>query len=196
MHDVLDTEQIDYRREKPWPQNYKAFIRDTLGRHLADEFFRQGTFRLSYERCHQDIFATYEELIDSISGRVIAGAERCVDRAFERMVDAFKSAVELPSVHPYKNHLWPFPLPDDLTYLYFSEIVSEYSKEHILEHIFEDHYQDRYESFNAFIHFLGMNMVVGLLNGAEDTLGEIYRSFILGIPLPVARRSPQILKTW
>jgi len=196
MHDVLDTERIDYGREIPWPQKFKAVIRERLGAYVIDQFVREKGFASLYQKAYRDIWPDYGSFVQAMANAAVIGAENGADRALEKMARTLDVGEPLPILGSYVHHLWPFPAPAEIREAVRSAIVEEYSREHLLEHAFEDHYRDQWPDFMAFIAGLADNMVQGLLNGAEDMLAAYYVSFLKGIPLPVARRRPLLLKTW
>jgi len=196
MHDVLDTERLDYGREIPWPQHFKAEIRKRLGAYLTEQFIREKGFASLYQKAYQDIWPDYRAFVQAMANATVIGAENGADRALEKMARTLDVGESLPTLGSYVHHLWPFPLPDEVREIINSAIVEEYAREHLLEHAFDDHYRDRWPDFMAFITGMADNMVQGLLNGAEDMLAAFYGSFLKGAPLPVARRRPLLLKTW
>jgi hypothetical protein len=127
---------------------------------------------------------------------VIIGAEKGADLALEKMARALSDGQPLPTFASYFHHLWPFPVHDEIREAIHSAIVEEYAREHLLEHAFEDYYRGRWLGFSSFIAGLADNIVLGLFNGAEDMLADLYVSFLKSVPLPVARRRPMLLKIW
>jgi len=196
MHDVLDTERIDYGREIPWPQKFKAVIRERLGAYVIDQFAGGKSFAGLYQKAYRDIWPDYRSFVQVLANAAVIGAENGADQALEKMARALAKGEPLPILGSYVHHLWPFPAPAEIGEAVRSAIVEEYAREHLLEHAFEDHYLGRWPDFTTFIAELADNLVLGLLNGAEDILAAYYVCFLKGAPLPVARRRPMLLKTW
>jgi hypothetical protein len=86
--------------------------------------------------------------------------------------------------------LWPEPFDEELREELHQEITAEYRESHALEHLHEDHYLGKLE-FEDFISRAAELMVVGGINGADDSLAAVYRALLDGSQLPTARRRPR-----
>ena len=75
-------------------------------------------------------------------------------------------------------------------------VIDEYSQDNVYQHAYESYYQRKLPGFDEFIAQLAQTVVTGAMNGADDTLEAIYRSFMASRPLPPARRYPRRLKLW
>ena len=73
------------------------------------------------------------------------------------------------------------------------EIRAEYRESHALEHLHEDHYLGEL-GFGDFVDRAAELVIVGGVNGADDSLAAVYRALLDGSPLPNARRRPRRIR--
>jgi hypothetical protein len=84
-------------------------------------------------------------------------------------------------------------MDQDLKEALHQRVFHEFRDHHAYEHIFEDHYNGEGD-FDDFMHEIADRVVAGAVKGVDKTLGNIYRSFLMGKPLPPARRYPKRLR--
>jgi hypothetical protein len=97
---------------------------------------------------------------------------------------------DLPLARVRARYLWPQPFDEELKAELRQEITAEYRESHALEHLHEDHYLGKL-GFEDFINRAAELLVVGGINGADDSLATVYRALLDGSPLPTARRRPR-----
>ena len=118
---------------------------------------------------------------------VVIGSENEIDNILEEVYAAFRRNIPLPEKRLYGRYFWPESFDKDLKNELHQIIFEEFRNHHAYIHIHEDHYQSNL-SFDEFIDKIATLVIVGAVNGADDTIGNIYRSFLASSPLPTTRR--------
>lgn len=196
MHDIPDTDDEDSKAEVFWPDSYKEVIRREQHKVVLAAFGRGNGFKGIYETSFADKYSSFEEFAETIATKVVIGAEVGSDDAFDEIYSSFAQAHPLPRPRRYASYLWPGALPPKAQEELKEAIAQEYRRQHSYEHAYEDHYQGQFASLDDFIRQVAELVTLGAINGADNTLSEIYRSFVTGCPLPPARRHPRRLKGW
>ena len=196
MHFMPDTEDEDSAAETFWPEDYKQVIREDVRAAIAAQLSGGKRFRRVYRRGYADRFSSYEQFLDRIADMAAIGAENGADNAFDEIVDAFLEEDALPELGRYVSYLWPESLPREVRERLRKVIVDEYSEDDIYRFAYNAGYKSDYPSFDEYLNQVAYLVMTGMMNGANDTLERIYRSFIgLDRLLPV-RRYPRRLKMW
>lgn len=195
MHDIPDTEDTDSAAERFWPEGYKKLIRAELKETLSHKLLEGKPFKGVYEQRFVRKYADHGQFLVRLAEMMAIGAENGADDAFDEAIRACYRHLPLPEGRPLARYYWQDGLPVEFRQSLHRAVVEEYSREHSLEHLYEDYYQDRYRDFKSFVASLADLMVIGGVNGADEILGRLLRSFIIERPLPPARRHPRRLKT-
>lgn len=193
MHDLPDTDDADASAERFWPEKYKTIIREGLKRSFAELVFAAAAFRTVYVSSYRDRFNSYEDFVERLAEMVVIGAENGVDLILSEVYDAFRSDSPLPGGRYYARYLWPEAFTEELKRELTAGAFEEFDNHHAYVHIHEDHYKSGLP-FHEFIERISGLVVNGAVNGADDTLGNIYRAFIDRAPLPTVRRRPRQLR--
>jgi 3-oxoacyl-[acyl-carrier protein] reductase len=187
MHDLPDTEDADAAAERYWPEEYKDLIRTHLKQAFLTQFHEAEAFTAVYEQNYSNRFSSYDQFVDRLAEMIAIGAENGVDDVLEEVYASFRRNTPIPDKRHQAVYLWPEPLAGDLKQQLHGKVFEEFRNHHTYEHIHEDHYQTDL-SFDDFIDQIAALVVVGAANGADDSLGKVYRSFLSAAPLPPARR--------
>ena len=187
MHDLPDTEDADAAAERYWPEGYKEIIREKVGQSLAVEMLKAEAFKPAWEENYTNKFDTYERFINRLAEMVVIGAEKGTDEMFEEIYQSFRKDAPLPEPRKRARYLWPEPFTPDIKDEVHRKLIEEYGGHHAYEHIHEDHYEN-IMNYETFINQVADLALVGAINGADNTLEGIYRSFLAASPLPPARR--------
>jgi hypothetical protein len=190
MHEMPDTEGVDAAAERFWPEGYKERIRHVVKQRVVDSLSEAGSFEQVYERHYTAALESYPSFVERVAEIMMIGAENGTDGAFGEIHSAMRKGLDLPTVRVRARYLWPEPFDEGLKEELRQEIVAEYRQSHALEHLHEDHYLGKLE-FEDFIIRAAELLVVGGINGADDSLAAVYRALLGGSPLPTARRRPR-----
>lgn len=190
MHDLPDTEDADAAAERYWPEGYKDIIREKIGPCTAGQILEAGAFKSAYEENYSKKFDTYEEFVNRLAEMVTIGAEKGADKIFEEVYSSFRKDAPLPETRVRARYLWPEPFDRAIKDTVHQKLFEEYSGHHAYEHIHEDHYEEIMD-FESFINQVADLVLMGAINGADDTLEAIYKAFLTASPLPPARRKPR-----
>jgi len=191
-----DTEDEDSAAETFWPEGYKQVIREDVRQAVAAQLNGKKRFRRVYRKAYADRFSTHDQFLDRVADMVAIGAENGADDAFDEIVDAFLEEEALPEPRRYVSYLWPQPLPSDVRERLRRVIVDEYSEDNVYLFTYRVGYHRDYASLDEYLNEVAEVVMTGVVNGANDTLGRIYHSFMsLDRLLPV-RRYPRRLKMW
>jgi len=193
MHDIPDTEETDAAAERYWPEGYKSVIKGRVGRAFAAQVQEAGAFKAVYDALYHEEFKNYERFVDRLAEMVVIGAENGADETFEEIYASFRNQTALPESRAPAHYLWPESFSPDLKNELKQNVFEEYSHHHAYEHIHEDHYQGILD-FESFINQVAGLVVTGAVNGADDAMSRIYRSFLSAAPLPPARRRPKRIR--
>ena len=196
MHYMPDTEDEDSAAETFWPEGYKQVIRDDVPKAVAVQIStRKGLWHV-YQQRYRERFLDYSHFLDKISDMVAIGAENGTDDAFDEIVDAFLMEETLPGIRMYTRYLWPQVFPQETKGKLWQIIVDEYSPDDVYNFAYKVGYQNDFPSFDAYINQVAQLVITGAMNGANDVLEAVYRSFVYLGPLSPVRRHPRRLKTW
>jgi len=194
MHDMPDTEDEDAAAERYWPDAYKNLIRTRLSQTFTGRFQEADAFQSVYEKHYKDRFDGYDRFVERLAEMVVIGAENGADAIFEEITFSFRHDVPLPEKRIHCRYFWPEPFSETLKNELHQKVVEEFRNHHAYIHIHEDHHCQSNLSFDEFIDRVAVLLVAGATNGADDTLGRIYRSFLTASPLPPSRRRPRRLR--
>jgi len=190
MHEMPDTEGADAASERLWPEGYKHRIRHAVTQRMVDKLTEAGAFEQVYESHYTAVLESYPSFVERVAEIVTIGAENGTDGAFGEIQSAMRRGLDPPLARVRVRYLWPEPFDEELKAELRHEITAEYRESHALEHLHEDHYLGKLE-FEDFINRAAELLVVGGINGADDSLAAAYRAFLAGSPLPMARRRPR-----
>ncbi len=190
MHDMPDTDEADAAAERYWPEEYKWIIKTDLRQSFEAALRGTGAFSGVYERSYSDQFDSYEAFVLRLAEGVAIGSENGADNILEEIHGAFRRNEPIPENRLFAIYFWPQPFDEGLKKTLHREVFEEFSAHHSYQHIYEDHF-DRHISFDEFIDRLARLVVNGAMNGADKTIGDIYRAFLWGAPLPGFRRRPK-----
>lgn len=193
MHDLPDTEDADAAAERYWPEAYKDLIRTHLKQALLVQFHEAEAFTAVYEKNYTNRFGSYDQFVDRLAEMVVIGAENGIDDILEEVYASFRRNTPIPDKRLHAVYFWPEPLAEDLKKELQGKVFEAFRNHHTYAHIHEDHYQSNL-SFDDFIDQIAALVVAGAVNGADDSLGNIYRSFLSASPLPPARRRPRRIR--
>jgi hypothetical protein len=193
MHDLPDTEDADAAAERYWPEAYKDLIRIHLKQALSAQFHEAEAFTAVYEKNYTNRFGSYDQFVDRLAEMVVIGAENGVDDILEEVYASFRRNTPIPDKRLHAVYFWPEPLAEDLKKELHGKVFEEFRNHHTYTHIHEDHYLSDL-SFDDFMDQIAALVVTGAVNGADDSLGNIYRSFLSASPLPPARRRPRRIR--
>lgn len=194
MHDIPDTEDQDADAEKYWPANFKQIIRTRLKDSFTIKVTESSAFTAIHNNYYKEYFDSYEEFVSRLGEIVLIGAENGADEIFDEIYNSFFRETDLPDVRTCANYFWPQPLSDEIKKELHQAVFEEYRGFHDYVHIFEDHINSKYQSFDEFINRIAALVVTGAVNGADDSIGKIYHSFLTGTALPILRRYPRRVK--
>jgi hypothetical protein len=190
MHEMPDTEGVDAASERFWPEGYKERIRQVVTQRVVDRLSEACAFEKVYENHYTTALESYPRFVERVAEIVTIGAENGTDGAFGEIHWAMRRGLDPPLARVRARYLWPEPFDEELKEELRDEITAEYRESHALEHLHEDHYLGKLE-FEEFIGRAAELLVVGGINGADDSLAAVYRAMLAGSPLPPARRRPR-----
>ena len=195
MHYLPDTSDEDAASERYWPDGFKQVIREEVGQAVRPELNEQ-TLGPIYTHKYFHRYPNLETFIDRIADLVVIGAENGADLGFEAIYKSFLNESPLPQAKPYSSYFWPHFLTTEHKEKIRKAVAAAYSQDEGFQYAFQDGYAQKYEHFAAFIKEISRLMVEGMVNGVDDMLGNIYRSFLADKDLPMGRRNPKRLKDW
>jgi len=190
MHEMPDTEGVDAAAERYWPEGYKERIRHAVTQRVVDRLSEAGAFEQVYESHYTAALEGYPNFVERVAEIVTIGTENGTDGAFGEITSAMRKGIDPPMARVRARYLWPEPFDEELKAELRQEITAEYRESHALEHLHEDHYLGKL-GFEEFINRAAELLVVGGINGADDSLATVYRALLNGSPLPRARRRPR-----
>ena len=196
MHYMPDTEDEDSAAEKFWPEGYKQVIREEVRRAIATQLNRKKRFRRVYRQGYSERFSSYEEFLDKVADMVAIGAENGADDAFDEVVDSLMEEEALPELRRYTGYFWPNALPRDVRKDLHRVIIDEYSQDDVYRFAYSVGYKNDFSTFDEYIDRVAELVESGAMNGANDALEGIYRSFMELNRLTPVRRYPRRLKMW
>ena len=196
MHYMPDTEDEDSAAETFWPEGYKQVIREDVRQVIGAQLNDKKRFSHIYQRGYGEKYPDYGQFLNKIADMVTIGAENGADDSFDDIIDSFLAEAVLPAVRRHVRYFWPQALNPAVKKRLQRIIVDEYGQDDVYSFAYRIGYKNDYPSFNAYINQVAELVVTGAINGADDMLEAIYKSFATLNPLPPARRHPRRLKTW
>lgn len=205
MHFMPDTEEEDSAAETFWPEGYKQVIREVSRQLIGAQLNDGKSLKHIYQQQYSEKYTDLNQFIGRIADMVAIGAENGADDAFDDIISSFLTESPLPEVRRYADYFWPQALPPKAKKRLEQVIVDEYSQDNIYSHAYKVGYgcnardnanKGSYRSFDEFINRVVELVETEAVNGADDMLEAIYRSFLTRCPLPPARRHPRRLKSW
>ena len=196
MHFMPDTEDADSAAERFWPEGYKQVIRQDFRQAVAAKFNAGTKLRHVYQQQYSEKFADLDEFVSKIADMIAIGAENGADNAFDEIMEAFLVEDPLPEGRRYARYFEPQSFSRSIKNNLAQIVIDEYSQDNVYQHAYESYYQRKLPGFDEFIAQVAQTVVTGAMNGADDTLEAIYRSFMTSRPLAPARRYPRRLKLW
>jgi len=196
MHFMPDTEDEDSAAETFWPEGYKQVIREDFRELIGKKLNEGKPLRHLYQQRYTEKYSDLGQFGNKIADMVAIGTENGADDAFDEIVDAFLSESPLPQIPKYACYFWPKVFSKEAKQKLHQTIIDEYSQDDIYQHAYKVGYQNTYQTFDEYINQVAKIVITGALNGTDDMLEAIYKSFAPLYPLPPARRRPRRLKQW
>jgi len=193
---MLDTEDADSTAERFWPEGYKQVIREDVRQSVGAELGDGKKLRHIFHQLYSEKYPDLSQFVNKIADMIAVGAENGADDTFEELMEAFLVEDPLPEGREYASYFWPQAFSPSIKNVLTQVIVGEYSQDNIYQHAYDSYYQAEFRSFDEFIDQVTRTVVIGAMNGADDMVAAIYRSFVTPHPLPPARRYPRRLKLW
>jgi hypothetical protein len=196
MHFMPDTEDEDSAAERFWPEGYKQVLREDFYQLIGAQLNDGKKLGHVYQQRYAERFSDLNQFTNKIASMVAVGAENGADGAFEDMMEAFLVESTLPEERKYFSYFWPQSFPPSIKNKLTQVIFDEYSQDDVYQHAYDAIYQDKFADFDEFINYVTRSVMIGTMNGADDMVATVYRSFVTPSPLPPARRYPRRLKLW
>jgi len=196
MHFMPDTEDEDSASETFWPEGYKQIIREDVTILVREELLKEKPFANVYEQGYKAKFLGHIQFLEKVADMVAVGAENGADDAFDTVIDAFLTEASLPQLRAYAHYSQPCVISEELKQKLKRNIIEEYSQDNVYVHAYKVGYTKRYPSFNEYINWIADLVITGAMNGADDILENMYRSFMKLAPIMPVRRHPRRLKMW
>ncbi len=196
MHFMPDTEDTDSAAERFWPEGYKQVIREDVRQSVGAKLGDGKTLKHIYQRLYSEKYPDLAQFVSKIADMITVGAENGADDAFEELMEAFLVEASLPDERRYARYFWPQAFSPRIKKRLQQVIIAEYSRDNIYQHAYDSYYQRKFRSFDGFIAQAARRVITGAVNGADDMVEAIYRSFVIPHSLPPARRYPRRLKLW
>lgn len=205
MHFMPDTEDADSAAETFWPEGFKQVIREDIRQLIGAQLNDGKKLRHIYQQRYPEKFTDLNQFVNRIADMIVIGTENGADDAFGDIITAFLTESPLSEGRRYADYFWPQALPQKAKKRLQQVIVDEYSQDEVYSHAYKVGYggnardnpnKGNYRNFGEFISHVAQLVETGAMNGADDMLEAIYRSFVTSCPLPPARRHPRRLKSW
>ncbi len=196
MHFMPDTEDADSAAERFWPEGYKRVIREDFRQAVTAQLNRRKKLRHVYQQQYPETFTDLNQFASKIADMIAIGAENGADNAFDELMEAFLIEDPLPEGRRYARYFWPQAFSSNIKDELAQAVIDEYRQDNVYQHAYDSYYQRKLPSFDEFIAQVAQTVVTEAMNGADDMLEAIYRSFMTPHPLPPARRYPRRLKLW
>ena len=193
MHFMPEDEGYE---EKLWPDGYKTVIKSRLREVIASELRSLDTMQNVYKLQYTDKFPNLDWFMERITDMLVIGAEKGGDEAFDDIVTAFLYEFPLPEPRIYTRYLLLPNLPGSVNRQLMQQVIEEYKEDEVFIHAFKVGYWDLYEDFEQFLIETARLAAVGVVNGMDDMLTDIFRAFAAAGPLPPARRNAKRVKNW
>ena len=195
MHFLPDTNELDGQAERYWPDGFKSVIRRQIEPAVRAKL-NEANWAGIYQRKFRERYPSLTEFLDRVATLVAIGAETGADGAFEAIYQSFLRESPLPRIPEYAVYFWPAVFSEEAKENIRRSIVDAYAKEEGFQYAYRVGYARTYGHYAEFIREVSRLMVVGVVKGADDMLGRIYRSFLYNRELPLGRRNPKRLKDW
>ncbi len=199
MHFLPNTLDEDAAGERYWPYGFKPVIREEIAKAIRGELNEQNLWQVytgKFSSIYSKKYPNLKAFIDQIVGLVVIGAENGADYGFETIYKAFLNELPLPEAKPYARFLWPHNFSRELKEKIHRAIVNDYQGDKSFQYAYKVGYAKKFENFPEFIDKIAWLIMAGIENGVDDTLAEIYKSFLANRALPQGRRNPKRLKDW
>jgi hypothetical protein len=196
MHFMPDTEDEDSAAETFWPEGYKQVIRETVPGFVRDELLKENPFVTVYEQGYKDRFSSHAELLEKLADMVAVGAENGADNAFDDIIHSFLKEFPLPQLRVHAHYTTPPALSKETAQRLRQSVIEEYGKDNIYVYAYGVGYTQTFPTIQDYFNYIAELVVTGAQNGANDTLEQVYRSFLKLAPVIPARRHPRRLKVW
>jgi len=196
VHFMVDTEDADAADEIYWPEGFKEVLRSDFYNLAVAELKQGKTIQRIYEKRYSDAYQSLDAFVDKLATMLVIGTENGADDMFDE-INASLTIEEpsLPDPRRHVRHFWPTSLFETEVETDISKsILEEYRKEEVYRSFFERHSMDEFPAFDNFIREISILVTAGAMNGCDDILGKIWRSFVIPQSLPPARRHPKRLK--
>jgi hypothetical protein len=195
MHFLPDTSEQDGLGERYWPDGFKSVIRREVEAAIRAELNEESLGHV-YERKFRERFPTLHVFLDRVATLVAIGAETGADDAFEAIYQSFLTESPLPRIHAYAAYFWPSIFSEEMKESIRKAVTETYAQEEGFQYAYRAGYQRTFEDYSRFIREVARLMLAGVIKGADDMLGKVYRSFLARRDLPLGRRNPKRLKEW
>jgi len=195
MHFLPDTEEEDAAAERYWPDGFKQVIQKEVRRAIRAKL-DERSLRHVHRQAYRDKYRELSQFADRIADMVVIGAENGADDGFDAVYRAFLTESPLPQARHYARRFWPQIFSQELKTRIHLAVANDYSQDDGLQHAYRVGYTKDYYNFDEFIDAMTGLLVAGVMNGVDDMLERIYRSFLATRALPPARRNPRRLKSW
>ena len=196
MHFMPDTEDRDSAAETFWPEGYKQVIRRVVRQMVGVQLNGGKKLRNIYQQQYSDKYTDLNEFTNKVAEMIVIGAENGADDAFDDIISSFLTQSPLPEERRNARYFWPQALSQRDKKRLRQVIIDEYSQDDVYIYAYKVGYKGSYRGLGGFISRVAQLVVTGAMNGADDILESIYRSFMTHSPLPASRRHPRRLKTW
>jgi len=193
MHFMPEDEGYE---EKLWPDGYKTVIKKELRELVADKLRAENTLKNVYERTYANRFPDLDRFRERITEMLVIGAEKGGDEAFDDIITAFLYEMPLPEPRIYGSYLLLSKLTDEIGMQMTQHVVDEYREDEVFVHAYKVGYRDLYDDYERFLLETARLALVGVINGLDDMLTDIYRAFATSGLLPPARRNARRIKNW
>jgi len=196
MHFMPDTEDEDSAAETFWPEEYKQVIREQAPPLVRVGLLKENAFASVYEQGYKDKFSSHTQFLEKIADMVAVGAENGADDAFDDIINSFLKELPLPQLRAYAHYMTPAAISEETKQILRQSIIGEYGKDNIYVYAYGVGYTKTFANFEDYIGFIAELAVVGAMNGGNETLERLYRSFLKWAPIVPVRRHPRRLKVW
>jgi len=199
MHFLRDTSEEDGEGECYWPDAFKRVIREEVQHAIGaelNEYSLQHVYKNKYYNNYLEKYPDLRGFIDKIVDLIIIGAENGADNGFDAIYRSFLNESPLPEGRKYARYFWPHIFSQELKEKINRAIADEYSQDKGFQYAYDIGYTKSYDNFKIFIDEIAQLIILAIMKGVDDTLGEIYKAFYKNRTLPQKRRNPKRLRDW
>jgi len=196
MHFMPDTEDEDSAAETFWPEGYKLVIREDFRQLISDNLNEGKLLRRLYKKHYTEKYSDLSQFTGKIIDMISIGAENGADDAFDEIISAFLTESPLPEIPRYVHYFWPGVFTEQANNKLCQIIIDEYSQDEIYQHAYKVGYEGKYRDFDEYIQCVAKQVLTGTINGTNDMLEAIFRTYSPMYVLPPARRLPRRLRQW